>query len=246
MKKRLATLFGLVLGVCLLCGFAHGEEGAETAAAPHRECTDACVICGGCMDAACAEEACGEKCRLLTVDFVDVPAEAWYAEAVEYVFHRGIMTAGSETAFSPEGGVNRAMMAQILWSLAGKPAAKQTAEFADVKEGRWYTEAVRWAAEEEYMLGYGSDRFGIGDELTREQLAVILYRYEKKQGGGFGGMWMFLLDCADRSEISPCAYEAVCWMKMKGIMTGKGAYMAPSDMVTNAEAAAAVMRYLEL
>jgi hypothetical protein len=96
------------------------------------------------------------------------------------------------------------------------------------------------------MQGFGNGRFGIGQELTREQLAVILYRYEQKQGGGFQGMWMFLLDCADRSEISSWAYESMCWMKMKGIMTGKGAYMAPADMVTNAEAAAVVMRYLEL
>ncbi|MBQ2739642.1 MAG: S-layer homology domain-containing protein [Oscillibacter sp.] len=225
--------------------WTEGEEETESAPKAHT-CRSECDICGGCMDEDCTKRSCREKCVLLTLDFADVAEDAWYAEAVEYVCHRGIMQGGSDTAFSPEGGVNRAMMAEILWNLAGQPKAKVIADLADVKQDRWYSEAVNWVVEEGFMQGYGDGSFGLGDELSREQLAVILYRYEQAQGGGFVGSWMFLLDCADRAEISPWAYEAVCWMKMHGVMNGKGAYMAPKDLVMNAEAAAVVMRYLEL
>ena len=194
---------------------------------------------------AAGKEAVSVTIEPVTPALVDVPADAWYAPAVEYVTEKGIMDATEEGVFSPEGGVNRAMMAKFLWNMAGNPVVNAAMNFSDVKEGQWYSEAVGWAAAEGFMQGYGNGRFGLGDELTREQLATILYRYEKKQGGGFQGMWMFLLDCADREEISPWAYEALCWMKMKGIMQGKGEYMAPRDMVLNAEAAQIFMGYLE-
>lgn len=183
-----------------------------------------------------------EKTEEAAISLVDVPADAWYAEAAAYVCEKGIMKATSEGLFSPEGGVNRAQMAQMLWNLEGCPVVNYAMSFTDVGEG-W--ESVRWAVSEGYMQGYGDGSFGLGDELTREQLAAILYRYAQKQGGGFTGSWMFLLDCADRAEVSPWAYEAVCWMNMHGIINGKGGYIAPKDMVTNAEAAAIWMRYLE-
>ncbi len=94
-------------------------------------------------------------------------------------------------------------------------------------------------------MGYGDGRFGPNDAITREQLAAMLYRYEQKRGsGGFTGAWMFLLDFADREEVSGWAYEAMCWMTMNHVIQGKGnRILDPRGYAARAEAAAMVQRY---
>ena len=96
------------------------------------------------------------------------------------------------------------------------------------------------------MEGYDAEHFGPNDPITREQLAVILYRYAKSKGQGFTGSWMFLLDFTDRADISAWADEAVHWCSMKGIVTGRnGGIFDPQGSATRAEAAVMIQRFCE-
>jgi diketogulonate reductase-like aldo/keto reductase/flavodoxin len=109
--------------------------------------------------------------------FSDVSADAWYAEAVEYCRQRGIMNGVSDTAFAPEETLTRAMLVTILWQQAQKPVVNYLMEFSDVSQGQWYSEAVRWAASEKLVGGYGDGRFGTNDPITQEHLDLIFQRY---------------------------------------------------------------------
>lgn len=109
--------------------------------------------------------------------FADVPADAWYAEAVAYCQQNGIMSGTTDTTFAPEATLTRAMLVTILWRQAEKPVVNYLMQFSDVPEGQWHSEAVRWAASEKLMAGYGDGRFGINDPITQEQLNLIFQRY---------------------------------------------------------------------
>lgn len=185
--------------------------------------------------------------RMLSEDYSDLDPQAWYREGIEYVLRKGLMTGVGEDTFAPDMTMDRAMMVTVLWNLAGKPVAECELQFADVAEDSWYADAVRWAAAEGIAAGVGEGRFAPHAPLTREQLATLLYGYEKYNGGGFTGMWMFLLNYPDRADVAEWAYEPMCWMTMHQVMSGKDSGMLdPKGIATRAEAAQMLMRYLEL
>ena len=127
----------------------------------------ACLILMGTTLVACAAE---------TDSFSDVSSDAWYADAVAWCKENGIMSGTSETAFSPDTPMTRAMLATVLHRAAGEPVPEGTAPFSDVSPDTWYAEAVAWAAARGLVTGYGNGRFGTDDPITREQLAAILWR----------------------------------------------------------------------
>ena len=142
------------------------------------------------------------------------------------------------------GTLTRAMAVTVLWRLAGEPVVNYLMQFEDVPQGMWYSEAIRWAAAEGIVLGYGDGTFGAEDSITREQLAVILYRYEQYLGGGFTGMWMFPLRYNDAEDVADWAYEAICWLTMKDIyVTNEGTLLDPGEKATRAETAAFLCRF---
>ena len=114
--------------------------------------------------------------------FTDVPSGAWYAEAVAAVSDGGIMNGTTTTTFSPDGQVTRGMVAAVLWRMAGSPAPKGGSSFADVEAWYFYADAVAWAEENGIAAGRSDGSFGGGDIVTREQLAVFLYRYSQYAG----------------------------------------------------------------
>jgi len=114
--------------------------------------------------------------------YTDVPATASYAEAVQYCKENGIMTGTSATEFTPDGTLTRAMMVTVLHRLAGKPFAYATASFADVQQGKWYTEAISWASGQGIVNGYNPTTFGPNDPVTHEQVGLILQRYSGDPG----------------------------------------------------------------
>ena len=178
--------------------------------------------------------------------FSDLDTTQWYHTGVDYVLNEGMMNGMGGGIFAPNGNLSRAMLVTILWRLEGKPAVNYAMTFEDVDAESWYTEAVRWAASEEIVLGYDAESFGPNDNITREQLATILYRYEQYKGGGFVGAWMFRMDYVDLADVSDWAYEAMCWMNMNGIVNGKpGKILDPKGTATRAEAAAMLNRYCE-
>ncbi|MBP5749214.1 MAG: S-layer homology domain-containing protein, partial [Firmicutes bacterium] len=133
--------------------------------------------------------------------------------------------------------VTRAQAIAALWKLAGSPVVNYVLPFSDVdQEADDFAEAVRWAAAEGVTAGTGHGLFSPDANVTRQQLAAMLYAYAKKQGKGFSGMWMFLLEAQDREEIAEYAYEPFCWLTMKGVLkTDEAGYLYPGASLTAAE-----------
>jgi len=179
--------------------------------------------------------------------YVDLDENAWYAEAVDYVISEGLMTGISEDEFAPADQITRAAMVQILWALEGKPVVNYAMDFEDVAEDAWYAEAVRWAVSEGIASGVSESEFAPNAAITREQLAVMLYRVEQANDGGFTGLWMFDLDYADADAVSEWAYEAVCWCTMKGIISGRDdGSLDPQGTALRSECAQMLMQYASL
>ncbi len=176
--------------------------------------------------------------------FVDVNPGDWYYEAVDYVFQRDLMNGTGGAQFTPNGTASRAMVATILWRMAGEPQVNYAMSFADVPAGTWYTEAVRWAASEGIVTGYSDTKFGPDDPVTREQFAVMLYRYAQTLGEGFTGNWSFPLNFPDAADVSEYAYEALCWMTMENVIQGmEDGGLHPQGTANRAQLATMLMRF---
>ncbi|GAA6394688.1 hypothetical protein I4100191B2_21700 [Clostridiales bacterium] len=175
-------------------------------------------------------------------DFRDVDEDAWYHEAVDYALDNGLMSGVSDREFAPGSTLTRAMVAQMLYSLEGKPAAG-SADFADVAEGAWYADAISWAAGEGIVSGYG-DTFGPNDPITREQLAAILYRYAQNEGYKTSQSGKGTEGYLDASSISSYAVKAMDWAVNAGLLSGKGNNtLAPTAGATRAEVAQIFMNF---
>ena len=136
-----------------------------------------------------------------------------------------------------EAVLTRADLAVLLHDKAGKPVVNYAMSYADVAEDAAYAEAVRWASSEGLVTGYPEGGFCPEDPVTRQQLAVILYRHAKSLGQGFTGTWAFPLAYTDAKEVSEYAYEAVCWMTVSKVMgADDDNAFAPKGQVTYAEA----------
>ena len=170
--------------------------------------------------------------------FSDVAADAWYAEFVVYCRDNGLMAGTSETTFSPNTPTTRAMMATILYRLAGTPAVSGTDSYTDTQPGAWYSDAVLWASQNGVVSGYGNGLFGTDDPLTREQMAVMLWRYSGSPSANAGS------DFADESSIASWADTAVDWVRENGYMSGVGANLfQPQGQATRAQMATILTRY---
>lgn len=143
--------------------------------------------------------------------------------------------------------LTRAELVTVLYETEGKPDVDFIMEYADVATDAEYAKAVCWASGEGIVSGYENGNFGPGDSVTKEQLAVILYRYAQSKDQGFTGNWAFPLRYSDASEISDYAYEAVCWMTMKGIMGAtEDNLFAPRSEVTHETANQVFEQYFNI
>lgn len=160
MKKWMrlaAAALGLALGLALLLPACAARRG-EDAGAPAAPTQTPAGMAG------------------LSAGFSDVDSGAWYAGAVDYVREHGLMEGVGEGRFDPEGSLTRAMLVTVLWRQAGQPVVNYLMRFSDVDGGQWYTEAIRWAAGDGLVGGYGNGLFGTGDPITQEHLSLILQR----------------------------------------------------------------------
>lgn len=173
-----------------------------------------------------------------TTTFSDVRKGAWYEDAVLYCLENDILSGTSETAFSPSEPLTRAMLAAIVHHMAGRPDTNAAADFLDVADDSWYSDAVAWASEGDIISGYGNGIFGTNDAVTREQMVAILWRFA---GSPLAGQET---NFTDASTISEWAVSAVHWAKSKGIISGKeDNRFAPKNHITRAEAAAVLYRW---
>ena len=177
--------------------------------------------------------------------FTDVSEKDWFYGDVMFVYENGLMLGTSKTLFSPHGTATRGMMATILWRMEGSPAPKGKNSFTDVEAGKWYADAITWTAENSIFAGYGKDKFGPDDPITREQLAAIFYRYADYKGYDLtvkGNLDKF----KDADKITDYAKTAMQWAVGSGLVKGKsGNLLDPQGTATRAEIAAMLHRFIE-
>ena len=177
--------------------------------------------------------------------FTDVSEKDWFYGDVMFVYENGLMLGTSKTLFSPHGTATCGMMATILWRMEGSPAPKGKNSFTDVEAGKWYADAITWTAENGIFAGYGKDKFGPDDPITREQLAAIFYRYADYKGYDLtvkGNLDKF----KDADKITDYAKTAMQWAVGSGLVKGKsGNLLDPQGTATRAEIAAMLHRFIE-
>lgn len=174
--------------------------------------------------------------------FGDVHLGDWFYEAVEYCASRGYMAGTDAGMFSPNMTVSRAMVAQILYAMEGKPSGAAGGKFSDVADSAWYAAAVNWAAEKQVVAGFDDGTFGPDQNVTREQLATMLCsytRYKGKDTTPSGNIDQF----ADYGNVSSWAVDNVKWAVGHGIIAGKdGNVIDPTGNATRAEMAQMIYR----
>lgn len=177
-----------------------------------------------------------------TSSFTDVPADAWYIEAINYCQQHGIMSGTSATTFAPENPLTRAMLATVLYRMSGSPAVSAPPAFTDAAAGAWYSDAVSWAAENGVISGYGGGIFGVNDPTTREQAVTILWRYAGNPENGGADSF------TDSTSISDWAKTAVRWADANGILDGMTANrrFEPKTNIKRGEVASMLYHYLNL
>ena len=170
-----------------------------------------------------------------SLPFTDAEPGTDLYDTVRFVYENGIMNGVSGDKFDPYGTLTRGMAVTILYRMEGSPAIPYTGAFGDVPAGEWYTDGVEWAAANGIVNGYGDGRFGPADEVTREQLAAILYRLADERGFDVSSPAL-----SGEANVSPWAVKAVRWAMAEGIVPERdGAGFAPADAAYRIEAAAA-------
>lgn len=179
--------------------------------------------------------------------FVDVAEGDWYYDAVADVYDAGLMTGIDGTHFAPNQKLARAQFALILYRLNDSPEVDGKSPFKDVAEGDWYTDAVIWANKKGIITGYtDTGLFGPGDDITREQLVVMMYRYQKSISD-VKAESVDLSDFKDGAKVSAFAKEAMEWAVGTGVISGKdnGTVLDPQGTATRAECATIIIRMLD-
>ena len=179
--------------------------------------------------------------------FTDLAAGAWYEDAVAYVYRHDLMSGFSEDTFGPNAALSRAQLGQILYNMEGRPAVTGSGSFSDLADGAWYTDAVTWAASKGIVDGYGGGLFGPDDNITREQLASILYRCAQARGDDVSvGEDTNILSYSDAADVAEYAVSAMQWACGAGVITGiSESALAPRGEATRAQTAAMLMRFCE-
>ena len=176
--------------------------------------------------------------------FADVSESDWFYGSVKYVYENGMMNGTGYTTFSPCLNTSRGMIMTVLYRLEGSPAVSGGSGFTDVAAGQYYTDAIAWGSAHSIVLGYENNRFGPDDDVTREQLAAILYRYAQYKGydvtaGGSG----VITGYEDAETVSSYAVTPMKWAVGTGVINGSENRLLPRNMATRGEAAAMFMRF---
>ncbi|MCH5211648.1 MAG: S-layer homology domain-containing protein [Oscillospiraceae bacterium] len=175
--------------------------------------------------------------------FSDVPATSWYYNSVTNICNKGYMNGVSDTRFEPDSTLTRAMLVTILYRYASEPNVDFASNFSDVPGGQWYSDAVAWASDAGIVNGTSEGRFDPDSNITREQLAAIMYRYCEAFGYDTSAAGN-IIKYNDSAKISDWAQTALIWTTGAGIMEGKdGNVLDPQGNATRAEAAAIIERF---
>ena len=221
--------------------------------------TFTCTICGAtkteAIPATGVPDVCpgGPTCPGYAFRDMPVPAD-WSHEGLDYCIYRGYIAGTSASTVAPTGVCTRAQLVSILYRMQGEPTtvkgyelAKLRAPFDDVPRGQWYTDAIWWAKLTGVVAGTSATTFDPSGEITREQLAVILYNYTKQFASGSLTATGSLAGFPDAGSVSSWARTEMAWAVGNGLISGTGsgsaAYLSPQGSATRAQVAAILMRF---
>lgn len=176
--------------------------------------------------------------------FVDVPAGAYYYDAVLWAAEGGIVTGTDAVHFSPDASCTRAQLVTFLWRAAGSPAVNYAMNFNDVDGGAYYAEAVRWAASEKVVEGTTAETFAPDAAVTRAQVVTMLYRFAKAQGMDTTQGGMAIREFDDFDAVPAYALEAMDWAVNAGVLKGDNNRLLPQDNCTRAQIVTMLYRVL--
>lgn len=173
----------------------------------------------------------------------DVNNKTWCYEAVKYTKDKGLMSGISSNLFEPNGEITRAMVVTILYRMEKEPKTKKT-NYRDVKSGSWYEDAVSWASLKGIVNGVEKNLFAPDENITREQLAAILYRYAKYKGLNIKADSEIVKGYIDNQSLSDYALDSVGWAIGKGLISGTDKmHITPQGNATRAQAAVVLYRF---
>lgn len=171
----------------------------------------------------------------------DLSPGQWYYNAVEYCLAQGYFTGAEDGRFYPDEPLNRAQLAQVLWTVGGC-LESDSARFTDAGADDWFYQAISWCQQEELIAGYEDGSFAPDVTLTREQLASVLYRYARRSGSSLRAT-ADLSQYADSGDISPWAYDSMRWAMSNRLFTTEDNALRPTAAVSRGELAAALYTY---
>ena len=179
-----------------------------------------------------------------TWPFTDVTeGDDWFYDAVAYVYENGIMAGTGETIFDPYMELDRAMAAQLFYNLEGKPTVTGDSAFTDVTSGHWAVDAITWAAQNDIVAGIGGGLYDPDNNVTREQFAVMLYKYARFKGYDLtatGDLTQF----PDAGSISSWAETALSWANGNGLINGhENGTIDPKGSTIRAQAASIMANF---
>ena len=176
-------------------------------------------------------------------EFDDVKKSDWYSEAVSWAYNKSVMNGISDTSFNPDGKTTRSMLVTVLWRICGEPSPTASAPFTDLTAD-WYKNAIAWAYEYGIVNGTSETEFSPDENLSREAMATILYRFLNCMKYNFPEP-ANLNAFTDSSKISTWSKDAMCWAVTDGIITGSNNSLMPQDGATRAQCAVVFMRFCE-
>lgn len=175
--------------------------------------------------------------------FTDVSSSAWYRGAVSYVYNKKIILGTNDYTFAPDAKLTRGMLVSILWRMEGSPKVASTNSFSDVKNtSMYYYYAVNWATSNKIVSGYSNGKFGPNDNITREQLAVMLSNYCRYKGK-YKATSTDLTTYSDGAKVSSFAETAMKWAVGNQVVTGSNNKLNPQGNASRAEAASMLYKY---
>ncbi|MBS1401759.1 MAG: S-layer homology domain-containing protein [Oscillospiraceae bacterium] len=177
----------------------------------------------------------------------DVHQQDWFYEYVKYVTQHGLMNGMGDGKFAPKTVMNRAMLATVLYRIAGEPEVSGEKPFSDVATGEWYSDAILWAAQKGVVEGVGGGKFLPNDPLTREQMVTMLYRYWKLSNPDAAATDETGEQFKDWNLVSDWALEAMRWAVANGQINGMTAEtLSPQGSLPREQAATLLARYDQL
>lgn len=180
-----------------------------------------------------------------TVSFDDINETDWFYENVKYVVENKLMNGVSDTEFAPNNTLTRAMLVTVLYRNAGEPEVTEAASFADVDADSWYAKAVVWAEANGIVNGVSDTEFAPNANITREQIATIMYRYAQYNGDDVTAV-ADIEAYADAANVSDYAVDAMKYAVGSGLINGKTeTTLNPQDNATRAEIATILKRFIE-